>query len=181
MFFKFQTTESPLEGMNIFTGVLPIIILLYTVPIYCWYWSVAKGINSKLPEEARMKFTRFRFFFFFPLIYIILLTLTISISTSLFGTTPTFPGPQSPDTFLPLLFLGIGVFFLIHLFAVFCTFYVIYFIAKSIKSAELQRKVTSSDYIGEFFLIWFFPIGVWFIQPMINEIVSREVDQQLSQ
>jgi len=42
------------------------------------------------------------------------------------------------------------------------------FSAKTIKLAELQRSVTFSDFAGEFFLIWFFPIGIWFVQPKVN-------------
>ncbi|MEN9640511.1 MAG: hypothetical protein RLZZ262_2380, partial [Bacteroidota bacterium] len=37
-----------------------------------------------------------------------------------------------------------------------------------IKLLELQREVRFSEFIREFFLIWFFPIGIWFIQPKIN-------------
>lgn len=27
-------------------------------------------------------------------------------------------------------------------------------------------------FAGEFFLLWFHPIGIWFIQPKVNAIVS---------
>ncbi|WP_238388512.1 hypothetical protein, partial [Christiangramia aestuarii] len=71
--------------------------------------------------------------------------------------------------------VGILLLFIIplHLFSMFCMFYLLYFVSKTIKTVELKRSVTFSDFVGEFFMIWFFPIGVWFIQPRINKIISN--------
>lgn len=44
--------------------------------------------------------------------------------------------------------------------------------AKTIKTVELQKKVTFSDFAGEFFLLWFSPIGIWILQPKINKFAS---------
>jgi hypothetical protein len=49
----------------------------------------------------------------------------------------------------------------------------LYFTAKTLKSAEMQREAHFSDYIGDFFLLWFYPVGIWFIQPRINRIVQE--------
>jgi hypothetical protein len=70
-----------------------------------------------------------------------------------------------------------AIIFPLHLFSMFCIFYCLYFIAKSLKSVELQRPVTFNDYAGEFVLIWFFPIGVWVIQPRINNIFNDNLQQ----
>jgi len=43
---------------------------------------------------------------------------------------------------------------------------------KTLNSAEMQKEAHFSDYIGDFFLLWVFPIGVWFIQPRINSLVN---------
>ena len=40
------------------------------------------------------------------------------------------------------------------------------------KSAEKQDNVKFEDFVGEFFLIWFFPFGIWKIQPRITNIGS---------
>lgn len=63
-----------------------------------------------------------------------------------------------------------GLIIPIHLFSMFCIFYCLYFNAKSLKAVEWQRPVTFSDFAGEFFLIWFFPVGIWIIQPRINRL-----------
>ncbi len=63
-----------------------------------------------------------------------------------------------------------------HLFSMFCIFYSLYFVAKTFKTVELQRETAFSDFAGEFFLIWFYPIGIWIIQPKINKIVETSND-----
>jgi hypothetical protein len=64
----------------------------------------------------------------------------------------------------------------LHLFSMFCIFYCLYFNAKALKIVEWQRPVTFSDFAGEFFLIWFFPIGIWIIQPRINRLFKNTND-----
>ena len=78
------------------------------------------------------------------------------------GTRPDFA------IFVPFLILMM----LGHFFTMFCLIYILYFTAKTFRSAELQREAHFSDYIGEFFLLWFHFIGVWVIQPRINAIVD---------
>jgi len=53
-------------------------------------------------------------------------------------------------------------------------FYSMYFVAKTIKTAELQRKVGFGDFVGEFFLLWFYFIGVWIVQPKVNKLYGKE-------
>jgi hypothetical protein len=43
-----------------------------------------------------------------------------------------------------------------------------------VSPSNTGHTATPNDYIGEFFLFWFFPIGIWFIQPRINNIVSKD-------
>jgi hypothetical protein len=65
-----------------------------------------------------------------------------------------------------------GFIFILHLLSMFGIFYSLYFVAKTIKTVELQTKVSFSDFAGEFLLIWFFPIGIWVVQPKINKMIN---------
>ena len=65
----------------------------------------------------------------------------------------------------------------LHLFSMFCIIHTIYFVAKAYKIAETQRAVTFSDFVGEFFLAWFFIIGVWIMQPKINTMVNEQPEK----
>ena len=62
----------------------------------------------------------------------------------------------------------------LHLFSMFCIFHSAYFVAKTIKIAELQRKVGFSDFLGEFFLLWFYIIGIWVLQPKVNKLYRNK-------
>ena len=66
----------------------------------------------------------------------------------------------------------------LSLLAVFCMFYNLYFVAKNLVTAETGRSASFSNYAGPFFLLWFFLIGVWFIQPRINRLYTEQPSVQ---
>ena len=144
---------------NMFSNsmVLIIITLAFSSILLFWIWSVSIGLQKKVPETVKLKTNRFKFFFFTPIVYMIIY-LTI-----------VFPSFMNSNI-NPMLFL---IIIPLHLFAMFCMIYCLYFTAKTFRTVELQREVHSGDYLGEFFLIWLFPIGVWIIQPRINKIVNE--------
>lgn len=124
-----------------------------------WMFQVALFCNKKLPPEVHMNLNVFRFFFFFPLMYFAAFFgfISIKVYTEDFGNLFHFL------MIIPL-----------HLFAMFCIIFITYFVAKSIKTVELQRKVTFGDFVGEFFLIMFFVVGIWILQPKINNLAEQK-------
>jgi hypothetical protein len=78
---------------------------------------------------------------------------------------------------MPVLFVFLLPF---HLFAMYCILYPLYFISKNLVMAELGKPVTFSGYATAFFLIWFFPIGIWFIQPRINSLYKKSLISERS-
>ncbi|HYC86296.1 MAG TPA: hypothetical protein VEB86_13780 [Chryseosolibacter sp.] len=144
--------------------MVPVLALFFSAISFGWYWSIAIGLQDRLPPTVKMNVRKFKVFFFIPVVYMIVIFSAISIAF---------------DTFFPLTPEGIGwvliVFafiFPVHLFCVFCIFYCLYFVAKTVKTAELQREVGFSEFSTEFFLIWLFPVGVWFVQPRINRMAN---------
>ena len=133
-------------------------MVLTTAVFFGWFYSMGTMLHRKLPDTVRMNITRFKIFLFIPLIYILFLSFffgPISINDDLSGAVMT------------------GLIIPVHLFSMFCIFYCLYFNAKALKAVEWQKNVTFSDFAGEFFLIWFFPIGLWIIQPRINKLVEN--------
>ena len=167
MFVNIDANSNPdptgtLNMMKIF----PIIMLLYVGLFFGWFWSIGIGLQKYIPSDINMKTKKFKIFFFIPLIYI-LFFLTI-IGTTFYGISS---GNNAVGGIVgKMLFIVIPM----HLFSMFCMFYLLYFVSKAIKTTELERNVTFSEFIGEFFMIWFFPIGIWFIQPRINKIVNKK-------
>jgi hypothetical protein len=54
------------------------------------------------------------------------------------------------------------------------TIYCTYFAAQLLTSVEKQRDTAFSEFIGDFLLFIFYPIGVWWLQPRINKIFDRD-------
>jgi hypothetical protein len=172
--------QDPLRIFNYFK-FFPFMMLLYIGTLFGWQWSVVNGLQKMIPAEVRAKQTMFRIFFFFPIIYLLcLLTFIFTIFSHLLGSDFFSAGPHDINNGpIPSLFIiGFAVIMPLHLFAMFCIFYCIYFVAKTYKTVELQKKVSFGDFILEFFLVWFYPIGVWILQPKINQMIAQYEEQQ---
>lgn len=131
-----------------------------------WFYAIGSRLQPYLPYEARANVSLLKIFRLVPIIYIAVLAIWMILIVSRLQGDNTFSIDGAA-------FMAIFVF-LLHLFSMFCIFYCMYHAAKTLKAAELQRKVTFSDFAGEFFLMWFFPVGVWILQPRINKIVAEE-------
>lgn len=139
-----------------------IMVLLFVGLFFSWFYALGTGLHEKLPLSAPMKLGRFKIALFLPVAYIAVLPIAILGVTS---------NAAAQETFNPLAFLFIIP---LHLLSMACIFYCLYFNAKALKTVELQRPAELSDFLGELFLIWFFPIGIWFIQPRVNAIFRSE-------
>lgn len=141
---------------------LPYVLILFSLVFFGWFWSIAIGLQKNIPVEIEMKVKRFKALFIIPLVYTIAFMMLIG---GLFSGMFTY-GFSNSTWFLVIILP-------LHLFSMFCIFHTIYFVAKTIRTAELQRVVTFGDFAGEFFLLWFYIIGIWIIQPKVNRL-NRE-------
>ncbi len=152
---------------------LPMIMLIPMVIMFAWQWSIGVGLQKYLPANVKLPVGRFKFFLIFPAVYIFFFVILIVFLFSSFQEAAMSNQPPEMEQLSTIMSYFV-IIFLLHLFAMFCMFYCFYFCAKTYKSVLLQREATSSDYMGEFFLMWFNIIGVWIIQPKINELISRD-------
>jgi hypothetical protein len=155
--------------MYIALPLVGISFVVSAITMLGWSFQVATGLYKKLPADHTMKIKRYYFAFFYPMAYIAVFIICTSIF-ALVTINGAKTSPNEPPAFLAWMFLIIPF----HFFAMACIFYTLYFNAKSLKSVELQRNATASEYTGEFVLMWFFMIGVFFIQPRINKIFAEE-------
>jgi len=173
------TAPDDLRPEQIFANVesfLPKMLVLglfVTWVMFRWFYSVGVNLHKKLPLIVKMPVRTFKAFVIIPMVYVVLVSIAMVyffnhldfyINGTQFNPPPYF-------FFFPLLIMPL------HLFCVFCIFYCFYFIAKCLKAVELQKNVTTGDYIGEFFLLWFFFVGVWFIQPRVNKLFADDASQ----
>lgn len=145
---------------------LPVIFILCGFIQFVWFWNVLTKLNALIPsDKVRMPIRRIKLFFFIPISYFCLIPLFIVF---------LIRNTANPEPAQIMLIISTGIIaFVVHLFSMFCMVHTIYFSAKTIRAAELKRQVTFSDFAADFFLIWFFPIGIWFIQPRVNKLADE--------
>jgi hypothetical protein len=161
-----ETNPDPLVLFNMFK-FYPIIIIIYMGALFGWFWSIAIGLQNKVPKNVTMKTKKFKIFFFIPLIYIFCLAIFIGVM---------FSGIIQTEAELSNGIVGglIVIILPLHLLSIFGMFYSIYFVAKTFKTVELQKEVNFGEFAGDFFMIWFYFIGIWIIQPKINKMAEDE-------
>ncbi len=129
---------------------------LWFLFMYCflaWQWATGSFLNSIVHTALKMKTGFFRFSLVYPALYFFVFWATFHSSE-------------------PVVF---AVIFPLHAFATFCMFYQLYFVSKSLVSAETGRPAGFFDYAGVFFSIWFFPVGIWTIQPRVNHLYEKSL------
>jgi hypothetical protein len=166
MIFQFIFVGSIFSTNNptIVFKAFPVIMILYMGLFFGWFYSLGTNLHKKLPDTVTMNLKKFKIFLLIPAVYTLLFSFYMS---SMFSNVSTGTEPN------PAFF---GIIFPLHLFSMFCIFYCLYFISKELKAVEWQIPVTFSDFAGEFFLIWFFPLGIWIIQPRINKLFENNTD-----
>lgn len=150
--------------------MFPVIMILFLGVFFGWFWSIGIGLQEKLPSELRMNTSTFKVLFFIPLVYIVF----FSIAVGVLMTSVTSIIETNDPSAIGFAGVFIAIIIPLHLFSICCIFYCMYFVSKTFKTAELQRRTSFADFAGEFFLIWFYPVGVWILQPKINKLVNEE-------
>lgn len=142
----------PLSPEEMFSARFTLVMLLSTLlaaaPLFSWLWAAGSLLSDLQERRLQLNLKFFRFAVAFPMPYMCLFFFVFQSS--------------HPEAFL--------VIFPLHLFAVFCIFYSMYFVSKNLSQVEVGRRATFSDYAGYFFLIWLYPVGIWVIQPKINRL-----------
>ena len=125
---------------------------VYLLLFVCWLGSMAYFFRSKSKPELQMDDRFFRFSLVYPPLYTLIC--------------------------VPLLFTDVleskQFIFPLHIACMIYLFYLLYFAAKSLVQMERGEQATFYDSAGPFFLSWFFPIGIWIIQPRVNRLFASE-------
>ena len=136
---------------DVVTLVLP--TALISILFFGWLWAVASACFKILPPELSSSPKPMQAALIYALAYLIL-------SGIFFFDL----GSQPP-----------GYLIVMHLMAMVAIFYALGFTAKQLTKLEQGQDVTFFSYSGPFFLFWFFPVGIWFIQPKVNKLLGGNV------
>ncbi len=156
-------------GMNIFTLIdpqlmlklFPIMMIVFSIGIFGWVWAIATVLHKKLPAGVNLNIGQFKMLFFIPIIYMLFIILWIGYQ---FYFRTVVKNSNMGEEIIIILFM--------HFLSMICIFLGLRFAAKTMRSVELGRLARFSDYVGEFFLIWFSPFGFWFLQPRLNKLAE---------
>lgn len=149
--------------------VMPVRMFILFGGLFMWLLSIASQLNDMLPEGLRLRPRRFKLLLITAFIYTLFVIGFMGLGCG-FGFGTNIEMGQAPSggmlggvigLVLPLLFLA------------YCVIYCFRFVSVVILSMELQRRVKFFDYLGVFFLLLFFPIGIWILQPRINKVVEN--------
>lgn len=130
-----------------------------------WLWSIGVGLQKIIPPKLQLNVKRFKILLLIPAVYFLFFIWFFIRITSVFFNTAS-------DTQATLTFDWLLYIVPLHLFAICCILYGVGFVAKTIKTAELQRTVQFRDCLGLFFSIWVLPIGIWSVQAQINHLIE---------
>ena len=119
-----------------------IMLLIIFVELF-WIYSVCKFITQKYSNHITIPLTNLHLSLIYLLINSILFSLDI------------IPGE---------------ILYIFGLIGIVTNIYSVYFTARILVMAERERKVTFSDYIVTFILVYIFIFGVWWLQPRVNRL-----------
>jgi len=162
----FFTSQSGLLEVDPYLNILSFFaLILSTLVFFFWLWSVGIELKRKIPSQYQFKNTKFiiAFWSIFMIIFIVFIRFVVAFGTDIFN--------QDLMSF-SFLILFAYVLFLFSIILIPLS-YCIYFAAKIIATLELNKKLKFSEFLNEFFLLLFFPIGIWVIQPKINALVEK--------
>lgn len=145
---------------TILLTLIPLLNFSFFVLFLGWIYSVGNEIGKRLHNQASYK-KLFR--------VCILITLFCCLIASFYQPI------QSTLDFD----LGHSLFKFIAPFVLLAVFYCFYFVSKVLVSVELNRNVSFSEHRLEFFLFFFFILGVWLLQPRIRKIVNSPTKRHL--
>jgi len=146
----------------IFTGDSTVgqVIQIAWFAIYLgWIYTIGTVSLDKLPEGHGVKSTYFKVSFLFLIVYLTTITFLFDGGYSI-----------NQDNY-KAFGNSIWVIIPLHIYLMWSILYVFYFAAKMLMSTIEGKVVGFDKAFGYFFAFWFFPIGVWYIQPKAQKLI----------
>jgi len=121
--------------------------LVFGGVVFCWLREVSRASNARLPEQLRRSTTGMECGLVFAVLY-------LATALAFLAARPAFDPPM--------------LILLPHLLSMAAIFYALWFTAKQLTAVRQGGAPTFGGTLGRFFLVWYFPIGIWFLQPQVR-------------
>lgn len=148
--------------------LIPLLIVGMVAFQLSYLWSIGNKLQPLLPEGVSMDPKYFNIALAVPLAGVVITMMVVAVT--ILTADENF---MEPEPFFGLSFVFIIFYMLFALLAMLSGFYQICFLAKLVKTLELQREVRLEEYLLECVLFWFYIVGIWFIQPKLNQFVEQ--------
>ncbi len=132
------------------------IVFFALIVVFSWLFSIGKWANQHLPKDQQKNLVLFTLGFIVPIIYTLLLLLIY------LPTLSPDSRPQPPGWMFPL-----------HMLSLAGIFYGIWFSARQYIALQRSHDVDFLIFSSTFFLMWLFPLGIWIIQPGVNQLFDK--------
>ncbi len=143
--------DLPLEPLVVATIGLFMMLVLFG-----WMFSIGAWANRHLPESRRRSPLPFAVGLLLPLVYL-LMYIFLYIPLLQEGV------PSKP----PLWLLPM------HMLSMVGIFYGLWYTARQLKSLQENTDADFMIFSSTFFMLFIFPLGIWLIQPSVNQLYAR--------
>ncbi|NCF35754.1 MAG: hypothetical protein GWP56_05110 [Gammaproteobacteria bacterium] len=143
--------DLPLEPLVVATIGLFMLLVLFG-----WMLSIGAWANRQLPESRQRSPLPFAVGLLLPIVYLLMyIFLYIPL---LQDGVPSRP----PLWLLPM-----------HMFSMVGTFYGLWYTARQLKSLQENTEADFMIFSSTFFMLFIFPLGIWLIQPSVNQLYAK--------
>lgn len=145
---------------------LLLLSFIISIGIYFyWLWAIARFFYEKasnISEGSKLKF----------FLSVSFLCFVVVISILYFNINDWILKGNMEDYLIKMAIVMIS-----SLLITISYLFSIYYVAKIFVTVKFGRTVSWTDVIIVFLLLWFYPIGIWIIQPQINKMFKNPFPQ----
>lgn len=159
---KLSTVDLDTYESDEFNDFLGPIAFIYYLILIIWNYQVTKIFNTyeKALTQKQLKLLNW--------------LLTILMIYVLYNITHEYLNNITHEYLkIPQFTLTRILYWIFSLTSIFAFFYLIFCTAKTLKYIQFKNQVRSPDIIVEMFLIFYFPIGVWWLQRKVNRYFNE--------
>jgi hypothetical protein len=142
----FSSSQYSIIISNVFSG-------LFIVWFLGWLFTIANECNKALPGNLKKSFVPSAIGISYSIVYSVIFNIY-------------FVSSITPSNMLYI--------FPFHLAAIGAILYSLAFVANRLITVSRGEKITFANYMPQFFMLWFFPIGIWFFQPKVNALLANK-------
>lgn len=134
-------------------SIYSILTIISGISFFIWLWSIESLVSRAINNDSKTRTKQFRIIFLAVIIYF---TISLVLIYS--------------DMYFDSIF-----WFILHIICIILVLNIFYQCAKLIKHFELHRDPKFGEVFFYFILVWFFPIGIWILQPKLNKIIYHSL------